>query len=46
MGREGEEGERGLAGTTKNHRAWQGAGPCRAVPRTGIKHPSQNLLLP
>lgn len=30
MGQEGVGGERSLAGTTKNHHAWQGAG---ALPR-------------
>lgn len=25
MGRQGEEGDHSLAGTTKNHRGWQGA---------------------
>lgn len=44
MGQKSVGGERSLAGTTKNHHAWQEAGPCHAVPRTGIKHPSQNLL--
>lgn len=41
MGPEGEGGEHSLAGTTKNHQVWQGAGPRHAVPRMGIKHLSQ-----